>query len=202
MDKKEKLIFGNPGIYFITDSTLTRKNVIDDVKSAIKGGVKVIQYREKNYSKDKKLKECLEIRKLCSENHVLFLVNDDVDLAISCNADGVHLGKQDMAYETARKKLGYEKIIGLSANTETEALEMEKLGADYIGLGPIFETSTKKDAEAPVGTAVIKSLSLKLKIPLVVIGGINESNFEEILSAGARNIAMISSIVAKDDVEK
>ena len=134
------------GLYFITDSRLTKKTVIDDVKSAIKGGINIIQYREKGASKEQMLAEAKEIKKLCQKGNVIFLVNDRMDIALAVDADGVHLGQDDTSYETARNILGKNKIIGLTAHNVDESVEAEKLGVDYIGLSPIFSTSTKDDA--------------------------------------------------------
>ncbi len=191
----------NFGLYFITDSTLTRKNVIEDATSAIKAGVKIIQYREKNSPTKKMLKEALQIKKLCSKNDVLFIINDRIDIALRVDADGVHLGEEDISYDYARKLLGKNKIIGLSAHSVKDALQNEKIGADNTSIGPIYHTSTKKNGHKPVGLDPIKQLKNKLKIPFVAIGGINKGNIDEVLEAGARNIAIISAIVSKGNVK-
>lgn len=189
------------GLYFITDSSLTRKTIIEDVKSAVRAGVKIVQYREKHASTKVMLKEAAQIKNICAKNHVMFLVNDRIDIALAVDADGVHLGEEDMPYNSARKLLGKNKIIGLSAHTAEEALQKQNLGADYTAIGPIYCTATKKDAEAPIGLNPLRLLKNKLKIPLVAIGGINESNIGDVLEAGAKSIAAISAIIAKDDVE-
>jgi len=188
------------GLYFITDSKLTKKTIIDDVKSAIKSGVKIIQYREKEASAEQMLEEAKEIKKLCQKNSVIFIVNDRIDIALAADADGVHLGQDDARYETARKLLGKNKLIGLTAHNVKESVEAEKLGADYIGLSPIFSTSTKADAGKACGTEMITQVKKYVKIPIVALGGINESNIGQALKAGAKNIAIISAILAKDSV--
>jgi len=190
------------GLYFITDSRLTKKSAIDDVHSAVKGGVKIVQYREKDAPAKQMVQEALEIMGICRKNDVLFIVDDRVDVALAVDADGVHLGQNDIPYNYARKLLGRDKIIGLSAHSVEDALRNQKLGADYTGLGPIYCTTTKKDAKYPIGLEPIRQLKGNMEIPFVAIGGINESNIGQVLKAGARNIAMISAIVAKDDVEK
>ena len=193
----------NFGLYFITDSRLTRKSVIEDAKSAIKAGVKIIQYREKNKSTSDMFKEAKEIKKLCKENNVLFLINDRIDVALAVDADGVHLGTdEDMPYKYARKLLGSSKIVGLSAHSVKEALKNQELGADYTSIGPIYFTTTKKNSHKPIGLEPVKQLKNKIKIPFVAIGGINEKNIGKVLKAGAKNIAIISAIIAKDNVEK
>lgn len=188
------------GLYFITDSRLTKKTVVDDVKSAIKAGVKIIQYREKDASARQMLKEAAEIKDLCKKNKVILLINDRIDIALAADADGVHLGQDDMPYETARKLLGKNKIIGLTAHNVQEAIRAEKMGADYVGLSPIFQTSTKSDAGNACGIQMISKVKKYIRIPIIAIGGISESNLGWVLDAGAKNVAIISAIVAKDNV--
>ena len=197
--KKSKL--KDFGLYFITDSRLTKKTVIEDVKSAVKGGVKIVQYREKEASTKKMIEEAAKIMEICRKNNVIFIINDRVDVALAVDADGVHLGQNDMPYLDARKILGREKIIGLSAESFEKALLNEKIGADYTGIGPIFSTSTKKDLPSPIGIEPIKQLKNKINIPFVAIGGINEMNIDEVLNAGAGNVAIISGIIGSEDVE-
>ena len=192
----------NFGLYFITDSKLTKKTVIEDVKSAIKGGVKIVQYREKNSDTKQMIEEAKEIKGICKKSNVLFLINDRIDVALAVDADGVHLGQEDMHYEYARNLLGNNKIIGLSAHSLKEALQNERIGADYTSIGPIYYTTTKKSAKAPIGLEPIRQLKNKLKIPFVAIGGINETNIDDVLKAGAKNIAIISGIITKENVEE
>jgi thiamine-phosphate pyrophosphorylase len=196
---KEKL--KDVDLYFITDSVLTRKTVLEDVEAAIRGGVKIIQYREKKAAAKQMVEEAVRIRDACRERGVIFLVNDRVDVAIAVDADGVHLGRDDMPYQEARKMLGDRKIIGLTAHNVEEAVEAERAGADYIGLSPIFRTDTKKDAGEPAGLKLIRDVKGKINIPFFPIGGINQENLKDVLEAGARGACMISAIVAKDDVE-
>jgi len=197
---KEKL--EDIDLYFITDSRLTRKTVLEDVKSAIRAGVKIIQYREKEKSTGDMIKEAKEISELCKKNNVLFIINDRVDIVLAVDADGVHLGNKDMTYSIARKILGSKKIIGLTVHNIREAVEAERIGADYVGVSPIFETKTKLDAGRPAGLKLIKDIKKAIKIPFVAIGGINENNLGSVIEAGARSIAAISAIVTKDNVEK
>ena len=197
---KEKL--NDIDLYFITDSKLTRRTVTDDVMSAIRAGVKIIQYREKDLGSREMINEAETICKLCKKNNVLFIVNDRVDIALAVDADGVHLGNEDMRYSTARKILGNMKIIGLTVHDVSEALEAERIGADYIGISPIFETNTKSDAGMPAGIILIKHIKKMVKIPFVAIGGINRDNVKSVIEAGSRSVAVISAIITKDDVEK
>lgn len=197
---KEKL--EDMDLYFITDSRLTRKTVLEDVKSAIRAGVKIIQYREKGGSTGDMIKEAKATGELCKKNNVLFIINDRVDIVLAVDADGVHLGNKDMTYSIARKILGSKKIIGLTVHNIREAVEAERIGADYVGVSPIFETKTKLDAGRPAGLKLIKDIKKAIKIPFVAIGGINENNLGSVIEAGARSIAAISAIVTKDNVEK
>ncbi len=197
---KEKL--KNIDLYLITDSGLTRKNALEDVRSASKAGVKIIQYREKNKNTLEMIKEAEKIGKLCKKNDVLFIINDRVDIALAVDADGVHLGSDDMPCSTARKILGNRKIIGLTVHNTAEAVEAERSGADYIGVSPVFETRTKPDAGKPGGIKFIEAVKKKIKIPFVAIGGINETNIADVLKAGAKSVAIISAIVSRPDVEK
>ncbi len=189
-------------LYFITDSKLTRKTVLEDVKSAIKAGVRIIQYREKEKNTKEMINEAKKIGRLCKENNTIFIINDRVDIALATDADGTHLGNDDMPYTTARRLVGYKKIIGLTVHNVEEAVEAEKIGADYIGISPIFETKTKLDAGKPAGIKLIEDVKKKINIPLVAIGGINENNIKAVLKAGARSIAAISATIAKSNVEK
>ena len=185
------------GLYFITDSKLTRKTVIEDVKAAIDADVKVIQYREKEKSTKEMFLEAKEIKKLCA--NVLFIINDGIDICLSADADGVHLGQDDMPFLEARKILG-DKIIGVTVHNVNEAIEAEEIGADYIGVSPIFETSTKKDAGPAAGLKLIKDVKNKVSLPIIAIGGINLENVDSVIKAGADSVAVISAIVTKDDV--
>lgn len=188
-------------LYFITDRGLSKKGIIDDIKAAIRGGVKIIQYREKELSTKEIIKEAKEIKKLCKESNVKFIVNDRVDVALASEADGVHIGPDDMNLETARKILGPDKIIGVTASSIEDAKFFESLGADYVGLSPIFATGTKKDAGEPIGSEAVKKANEELRIPFVAIGGITQENLREVLEAGAKSVCMISAILNKDDVE-
>lgn len=186
------------GYYFVTDSALSRAGNISDVKSALASGVKVVQYREKSKPGNDMYNEALLLRKLCER--VIFLVNDRVDIAIGSGADGVHLGREDIPYEAARRMLGEDKIIGLTARTFKEAVEAQGLGADYIGVGPVFGSRTKPEAGEPVGTGLIKKIKENLSIPVIAIGGIGLLNAKEAVMAGADGICAVSAVVTKPDV--
>jgi thiamine-phosphate pyrophosphorylase len=192
----------NVDLYFVTDSGLTQKTVIEDVKSALRAGVKIIQYREKNKNTKEMIEEAGKISGLCRKNDALFIINDRVDIALAVDSDGVHLGSKDMPYQTARKILGDNKIIGLTVHNTEEAIAAERAGADYVGVSPVFNTSTKPDAGTPCGLKLVEEAKERIRIPFVAIGGINGTNIADVIAAGAKSAAIISAIVAKPDVEK
>lgn len=189
-------------LYFITDPKLTKKNIFEDANSAIRAGVKIIQYREKEKDTKYMVEEATKIKEVCKENNTLFLINDRVDVALAVDADGVHLGREDMPYNTARRLLGKQRIIGLTIHNLEEAIEAENIGADYIGVSPIFETKTKPDAGKPSGLQLLIDLKENIKIPYVAIGGINEYNIKNVLDTGTRAVAIISAIITKNNVEE
>ncbi|MCM8820645.1 MAG: thiamine phosphate synthase [Candidatus Omnitrophica bacterium] len=189
------------GFYFITDSTLTKSSVIDDIEAAVKAGVKVVQYREKNKSPKEMVKETLEIKKIFKDK-CLFLINDRVDIAMTIDADGVHLGQDDIPCGCARKILGKDKIIGITVHNIEEALTAERDGADYLGISPIFTTKTKKDAMPPLGVDIIREIKKAVNIPIVAVGGINLENLTSVLEAGADGVSAVSVVVSSDNVEE
>ncbi len=147
------------------------------------------------------VEEAFEIKKICS-GRAIFLVNDRIDVALAVDSDGVHIGQDDMPIETARKLLGEDKIIGLSVHDRVEAILAEKAGADYVGLGPIFDTATKKDAGEGIGPLKIREVKAAIKIPVVAIGGINKENCESVTQNGADSLVAISAVVCSDDVKR
>ncbi|HPS59240.1 MAG TPA: thiamine phosphate synthase [Spirochaetota bacterium] len=188
------------GYYFITDSGLSRAGNIPDLKAALSAGVTVVQYREKNKSTAEMYSEALELRNLCRGSGALFIINDRIDISLAVDADGVHLGQGDMPYRVARSLLGSGKVIGISVSTVNEAVEAESSGADYLGVGPVFATSTKTDAAAPCGLELVSVIRKRCTIPMVAIGGINEYNAAEVVAAGADMVCSISDVVTHADV--
>lgn len=197
--KKDKL--NNIDFYLVTDSELSRNGTLSDVEQAIKAGCKIIQYREKNKSTKQMIEEASQIKVMCKEKAV-FVVNDRVDVALAVGADGVHIGQDDIPFEIARNLLGEGKIIGLTTHNVEESVDAEKIGADYIGLSPIFATATKKDAGIGCGTSMIDKVRQQVKLPIVAIGGINKSNLRDIIRAGADATGVISAVVCSEDVYK
>ncbi|MFC1508079.1 thiamine phosphate synthase [Candidatus Omnitrophota bacterium] len=188
------------GYYFITDASLSKNGNLSDVKNAIEAGASVVQYRSKMTKTEDMLKEAKALKELC-KGRAKFIVNDIVGVALSVDADGVHIGQGDMSYETARKILG-RKTIGVTVHNLREAVIAEKKGADYLGVSPIFSTTTKNDAGEPCGVELIKEIKKNCNIPVTAIGGINLKNVKEVVDAGADAVCAISVVVSKDDVKE
>ncbi len=189
-------------LYLVTDRDLSMgRSLIEICQAAIKGGVSVIQLREKNLDSRTFLKEGLALKDLLARNHIPFIINDRIDIALALDADGVHLGQSDMPLQVARKILGHEKIIGWSIDYPEQILSDEAPLADYLAIGPIFYTATKTDATQPWGLDGMKKARSMTDKPLVAIGGINESNLTEVIGAGADSAAVVSAIAGAEDVE-
>ncbi len=193
--KRSELIFSQNNLYSITAH---RENLLEIVEKILLGGVKIIQYRFKEGNDKEHLKKAIEIKNLCEKYNSLFIVNDRVDIALASNADGIHLGQNDIDLITARKLLGNSKIIGVTANNSTDINSAIKDGCDYIGLGPVFKTSTKKDKE-PLGIKKIKALTKDIKIPWFAIGGINKENISSLKKQGINKVAVISGLFNSED---
>ncbi len=188
------------GIYGITgDNFAHGRSNLECVKAMIEGGIKIIQYRDKTKSIKEKTKEAREIRELCKKHGVIFIVNDHVDIALLVDADGVHIGQDDMNPADVRKLIGDDKIIGLSTHSEEQGMKaFLDPDVDYIGVGPIFPTTTKDTA--PVGLEYLEYAVKNLHLPFTAIGGIKEHNIHEIISRGAKNICLVSDIVGALDI--
>ena len=195
--KKEDLL-----LYAVTDRHwLNEETLYDQVEKALKGGATFIQLREKNLDDESFYKEAVEIQALCKKYHVPFVINDNVDIAVKINADGVHVGQSDMEALDVRAKLGSDKIIGVSAQTVEQALLAEKHGADYLGVGAVFPTGSKDDAD-DVSHETLKAICDAVKIPVIAIGGITYDNVTELNGTGIVGIAVISAIFGAGDIEK
>lgn len=188
------------GIYGITgDKFSNGKSNLECVKEMIKGGIKIIQYRDKDKSINEKLKEALEIKKICKENNVLFIVNDHIDIALLVDADGVHVGQDDLNPKYVRELLGDDKIIGLSTHSPKQGKEANlNPYIDYIGVGPIFPTTTKDTA--PVGLEYLDFVINNLDIPYTAIGGIKKNNLNVIINHGAKRVCLVSEIVGANNI--
>ena len=189
-------------LYALTDRTwLNGRTLSDCVSEAIAGGATMIQIREKSSGYEKFKSQALEIQALCRENHIPFIVNDNVKLACEISADGVHVGQDDMSAVNVRELIGAEKILGVSVRTADEAIEAEKNGADYIGAGAVFHTGTKLDA-ADISHTALREICESVKIPVVAIGGISAENIHLLAGSGIEGVAVISAIFAQNDIRK
>ena len=184
-------------LYLITDRTTSSLNLTEITQKAVSAGIKTIQLREKNMTKKELYKEALSIRKFTLKHRAAFIINDYVDIALAVNADGVHLGQEDMPIREARKLLGKNKIIGISTHSMKQAVDAQRAGADYIGFGPIFKTTTK-DAGKPKGIKSLIEIKKHIKIPVVAIGGITIDNVSEVFKSGADAAAVASGILSGD----
>lgn len=189
-------------LYVITDAKLSRgRPHVEVIRAAIRGGATIVQYREKEGTTRQLLQEAQALRELTRAAGIPFIVNDRVDIALAVDADGVHVGQDDLPARIARRLMGPGKIIGVSASNLQEALEAEAEGADYIGAGPVFATPTKPDAAPPIGLEGLAEICRRVSIPVVAIGGIHEGNAGSVIEAGAAGVAVVSAIVAAPDVE-
>lgn len=184
-------------IYLITDRSLSGLSHSQMVRQAIAAGIRAIQLREKQMSKKDLYLEALSLRSLTLKHNTTFIVNDCIDIALAVGADGVHLGQDDMPVEEARKIMGKKKIIGISTHSLKQAIGAQDAGADYIGFGPVFPTSTK-DAGLPKGLKALREIRKHVKIPVVAIGGITAENILSALESGADAVAVMSAILKGD----
>jgi thiamine-phosphate pyrophosphorylase len=189
-------------LYVITDEQLGKgRSHAEIARSAIEGGADVIQLRDKSASSRKLYEDAIIIRKITRDAKIIFIVNDRLDIALAVEADGVHVGQQDLPARMARQLIGENRILGVSAETIGEAIQAEEHGADYLGVGPIFEArTTKPDAGEPKGLLLLQQIRQKCQIPIIAIGGINQINAREVIQAGADGIAVISAIIAAEDI--
>lgn len=195
-DKKDLLL------YAVTDRHwLNGRTLYSQVEEALKGGATFIQLREKELDEERFLEEAKEIKELCRRYQVPFVINDNVEIALAVDADGAHVGQSDMEAGDVRAKLGPDKMIGVSAKTVEQAVMAEQNGADYLGVGAVFPTSSKADA-LEVSHDTLKAICKAVKIPVIAIGGISKENILKLSGSGICGIAVISAIFAKDDIEE
>ena len=188
-------------LYAVTDSRwLNGERLYDQVEKALKGGATFIQLREKELDQEHFFEEAVEIKELCARYHVPFVINDNVEIALKMDADGVHEGQDDMEAGDVRAKLGPDKIIGVSAQTVGQALLAQERGADYLGVGAVFHTDSKADA-ADISHETLKAITEAVDIPVIAIGGISKENVSELSGTGICGIAVISAIFAEKDIK-
>lgn len=194
-DKKNMLL------YAVTDRAWTGKqSLYEQVEEALKGGITCLQLREKNLSDEEFLKEAIQIKALCNKYKVPFFINDNVEVAIKSGADGIHVGQDDMAAGRVRELVGDKMMIGVSAHSVKEAVEAVKNGADCLGVGAIFSTSTKKDASV-LDLSVVSGICKAVSVPVVAIGGIKKDNILKLKGTGVDGVALVSAIFAADDIK-
>lgn len=187
-------------LYCITDRALSRGRSNLAVAAALMdAGVRILQYREKVIGMRERYDECREIRAITRAHRALFIVNDDIGLALACGADGIHVGQHDLPVDAVRRAVGKKMIIGLSIENSAQ-LDIAALHADYFGVGPVFATATKDDAAPPLGLDGLRECVAKAKRPVVAIGGIKEMNVRSVLDTGAQCAAIISDIVGAEDI--
>ncbi len=194
-DKKDLLL------YAVTDRTwLGNSTLSEQVEQALRGGATFVQLREKELDEDTFLQEALEIKSLCAKYGVPFVVNDNIDIARKANADGIHVGQKDMEATAVRALIGEDKILGVSAQTVEQAILAEKAGADYLGVGAVFQTGSKADAE-DVSLETLKEICAAVRIPVIAIGGIGKQNVLKLSGSGICGVAVISAIFGAADIE-
>lgn len=192
-DKKNMLL------YAVTDRAWTgRQSLYEQVESALKNGVTSVQLREKDLDEETFLGEARKLAALCKRYQVPFIVNDNVDIARQCGADGVHVGQEDMTVSEVRRLVGEDMIVGVSAHTVEEALEAVKNGADYLGVGAVFSSSTKTNVTA-MSLETLKAICHAVEIPVVAIGGISKNNILQLSGSGVDGVAVVSAIFGAED---
>lgn len=188
-------------LYAVTDSAWLGERTLEEcVESALKGGATFVQLREKSLDTEALAELGTRIKKITDKYKVPFVINDDVDAAIKCGADGVHVGQDDTAAADARARLGADKIVGVSAHNVREALAAQESGADYIGVGAMFSTGTKKDANVML-PETLKEICGAIDIPVVIIGGLKKDNIPLFKGCGADGAAVVSALFAEDNIE-
>ena len=188
------------GLYAITDSKLMGSDLISKTEQAILGGINILQYRNKTAHSEQQEQEALKLAQLCKKNNVLFLINDNVELALKVNADGVHLGQEDTPLQQAREQLGKDKVIGVTCHNKVElAVEAQKNGADYVAFGRFFNSKTKPSAP-PADLSLLSESKKSISLPIVAIGGITQETAPLLLEEGVDMLAVIHGIFAQDDI--
>ena len=190
-------------VYVVVDRRFARGGRLEEiVRAALRGGATVIQLREKEAGIREMIEMGRRLRDICHSFGVPFIVNDRVDVALAVDADGVHVGPEDMPPEIARRLIGPDRILGVSATSVDEALQGERAGADYLGVGDVFGTRTKPDAGKPIGPNGLAEIVRRVRVPVVAIGGVTAENAGEAVRAGAAGVAVISAVVSAPDPEE
>lgn len=189
-------------LYAVTDrSWLGDHDLVDQVEETILAGTTIVQLREKELSDKDFLAEAVKVQSVCQKHNIPFIINDNLEVAIACGADGIHVGQSDLAANQVRERLGKDKIIGVSAQTVEQAILAEQMGANYLGVGAVFSTSTKLDA-SDVSFDTLRQICKAVSIPVIAIGGINAHNLLQLSGSGVNGVAVVSAIFAQNDISK
>lgn len=189
-------------LYAVTDRAwVGRQTLYEQVEAALKGGATCVQLREKELDEAAFLQEAKDICALCRRYHIPFIVNDNVDIAIACGADGIHVGQEDMVAGEVRRQVGDAMILGVSVHTVEEALQAVRDGADYLGLGAVFPTSTKTDVDQ-MTNETLRDICSAVDVPIVAIGGINRDNLLNLAGSGVDGVALVSAVFSAEDIER
>ena len=189
-------------LYAVTDRTwIGKKTLLEQVEDALRGGATCLQLREKELGQDDFFTEAMEMKALCRKFSVPFIINDNVEVAVKCGADGIHVGQHDMKASDVRALIGGNMILGVSAQTMEQAAFAERSGADYLGVGAVFATTTKLDADT-VSCETLKNICTSVSIPVVAIGGIYKHNIMRLAGTGASGVALVSAIFGSEDIER
>ena len=192
---------GQTDLYALTDEGLSRGRSLEEVARALLGaGIRILQYREKRKKDGEKLEQCRLLRRITREYDACFIIDDHVDIAMLCEADGVHVGQEDIPLTDVRALVGSSMCIGVSTHAPEQALAAVQGGADYIGVGPVYATQTKEDVCAPVGLNYVDWVSSHISLPFVCIGGIKAHNIHEVVAHGGTCCALVSEFVSADDI--
>ena len=187
-------------LYLVTDRHwLKAHSLYEDVEAAINGGVTCVQLREKHLNHQLFVQEAKELKELCNQNQIPLIINDDVEVMLEVDADGIHVGQSDMQAQDVRKLIGSDKVLGVSVQTVEQAITAQNAGADYLGVGAVFPTGTKDDA-IEVDLATLQDICQHVDIPIVAIGGINQENLLQLKGSGIDGIAVVSAIMAAEDI--
>ena len=188
-------------LYAVTDRAWTgRQTLLEQTEAALRGGVTCVQLREKDLDTEAVLEEAIAMKSLCQRYQIPLIINDRVDVAIRCQADGIHVGQDDMQADDVRKRIGSQMILGVSAQTLEQARTAEQNGADYLGVGAVFPTTTKTDAQA-VSLDTLRQICAAVSIPVCAIGGISAANLPRLAGTGIDGVAVVSAIFASPDIE-
>jgi len=187
-------------LYLVTDRHwLKAHSLYEDVEAAINGGVTCVQLREKHLNHQLFVQEAKELKELCNQNQIPLIINDNVEVMLEVDADGIHVGQSDMQAQDVRKLIGSDKVLGVSVQTVEQAITAQNAGADYLGVGAVFPTGTKDDA-IEVDLATLQDICQHVDIPIVAIGGINQENLLQLKGSGIDGIAVVSAIMAAEDI--